>query len=938
MDKGNHYKKCDLQIHSPRDRAWKGGAFVTDEERSDYSKKLIKECRDANIDAIAITDHHDIVFYEYIKKASNEELDITGAIIPPDKQIIVFPGVELTLHQPPCQGLLIFDANFPEILFATVLGALSIAQSPKSEPKTSETLPIPSATINSINDIYSKLDGTDGVKGRYIFLPHIKEKGHKTLMRPGFHEAYSKMPCVGGYVDGKFENGGPGYLGILNGEVEAYGFKSLAIIQTSDFRGEAELKDINIATWIKIKEPTAEALRQACLAKESRISLKEPDIPKIYIEKIDVTNSAFLSKFNLNFNPQLNSIIGGRGSGKSTILEYLRWTLCDQTELFGKENPKSDIEKKRNSLIDKTLKDVDGEVRIFFVVNGTRHIIKRNPKVEDVLLKVGDGGFERVRPKQIQELLPIQAYSQKQLSSISIRSDELKRFIEQPISKTIEEIDLRINNASINVKSTYEKLSKSKSLQTDLNKNKIEIDSYKQQIEELRSGLTGITENDKQVLERDKFFVNEKNRFDEVRLEYENIKTKLSSLKDSLSNEDVEEINQNDIQFENTQILENLNEERDLYFNQLLDKTQKMELEHDNSYKKIIALHTAWIEIRDKFREDYTNAKEKSTSSETTLNSIKDLEEKIEKLELSIREKRTKLSDLNVTDDEFKTIYDNFTELQESKIDQLKRSTELFTELSDGLIKANFTKTIDSMKLSNEIGEIFSAYRLNIPRTKADKISEQVSSSSVPLKRWNEIFYEIKSLSEFNLIPDIQEEFPHTPILDTSGFTSSNKKNISGSLTSEGLLRLATILLQFLPKFYYQTLNQMGDEIPFEDASAGQQATALLNVLLNQDGFPLIIDQPEDDIDNRAIEKIISNLWNSKKKRQIIISSHNANLVVNGDSELVICCDYNETSQQTKGHIKHEGSIDNFEIRNEITSIMEGGERAFKLRKDKYGF
>jgi len=130
----------------------------------------------------------------------------------------------------------------------------------------------------------------------------------------------------------------------------------------------------------------------------------------------------------------------------------------------------------------------------------------------------------------------------------------------------------------------------------------------------------------------------------------------------------------------------------------------------------------------------------------------------------------------------------------------------------------------------------------------------------------------------------------------------------------------------------------MGDKIPFEDSSAGQQATALLNVLLNQDGFPLIIDQPEDDIDNRAIEKIIHNIWSSKKKRQIIISSHNANIVVNGDSELVVCCDYNETSEQTKGHIKYEGSIDSENIRNEITSVMEGGEKAFRLRKEKYGF
>ncbi|MEO6422775.1 MAG: hypothetical protein ABIR84_08895 [Candidatus Nitrotoga sp.] len=68
------------------------------------------------------------------------------------------------------------------------------------------------------------------------------------------------------------------------------------------------------------------------------------------------------------------------------------------------------------------------------------------------------------------------------------------------------------------------------------------------------------------------------------------------------------------------------------------------------------------------------------------------------------------------------------------------------------------------------------------------------------------------------------------------------------------------------------------------------------------------------------------------------MSSHNANLVVNGDSELVISCDYNETSEQTRGKIKHEGSKDDEDIRNEITSKMEGGEKAFKLRKAKYEF
>lgn len=291
-----------------------------------------------------------------------------------------------------------------------------------------------------------------------------------------------------------------------------------------------------------------------------------------------------------------------------------------------------------------------------------------------------------------------------------------------------------------------------------------------------------------------------------------------------------------------------------------------------------------------------------------------------------------------MTDDEFKKIYDEYIVLQSSKIEKLKKSSESFSKLSDGLIDADFTKTTDSDKLSQDLSSAFSAYSLKIPKAKSENLSEQVSSSSEPLNKWCEIVFEIKALNEFRLTPEVQEDLSHTPVLDNAGFTPSNKKSISEGISSDGVLRLATTVLEFLPKFYYQTHNQMGDKVPFEDASAGQQATALLNVLLSQEGFPLIIDQPEDDIDNRAIEKIIKNIWNAKRKRQIIISSHNANLVVNGDTELVICCDYNETSEQTKEQIKHEGSIDNIEIRNEITSIMEGGERAFKLRKEKYGF
>jgi chromosome segregation protein len=128
------------------------------------------------------------------------------------------------------------------------------------------------------------------------------------------------------------------------------------------------------------------------------------------------------------------------------------------------------------------------------------------------------------------------------------------------------------------------------------------------------------------------------------------------------------------------------------------------------------------------------------------------------------------------------------------------------------------------------------------------------------------------------------------------------------------------------------------DYIPFASASAGQQATALLQVLLNQDGPPLIIDQPEDDLDNQVIFDIVEQLWSARSRRQIIFSSHNANLVVNGDADLVVCCDYRRAGDHSGGQIKYRGAIDVQEIREEIKRVMEGGERAFQLRKAKYGF
>src|SRR5229473_5761390 len=82
MDKGAHFYRCDFQVHTPRDIGWSGGDAVTDSERKNYAEELILACRQKGLGAIAITDHHDLAFFPYIKEAAQNELDDAGQPVP----------------------------------------------------------------------------------------------------------------------------------------------------------------------------------------------------------------------------------------------------------------------------------------------------------------------------------------------------------------------------------------------------------------------------------------------------------------------------------------------------------------------------------------------------------------------------------------------------------------------------------------------------------------------------------------------------------------------------------------------------------------------------------------------------------------------------------------------------------------------------------------
>ena len=239
-----------------------------------------QECRQKGLDAVAITDHHDIAFFPYIKEAARSELDDNGNPVPPGRQTVVFPGMELTLGVP-CQALLLLDPEFHGSLVSQLYGILAIRQTPHEEAMLRNPV-MRLDHFATLTQLCDELDRHDFLRGHYILLPNVSDGGNSTLLRTGNHGKYRDMPCVGGYVDKSIDDLGDGNRNILEGKNREYGFKSLGVFQTSDSRRE-DCRDLGShTTWVKWAIPTAHFARR--LARQTRVAHRQPDLPSMLVK------------------------------------------------------------------------------------------------------------------------------------------------------------------------------------------------------------------------------------------------------------------------------------------------------------------------------------------------------------------------------------------------------------------------------------------------------------------------------------------------------------------------------------------------------------------------------------------------------------------------------------------------------------------------------
>ena len=150
------------------------------------------------------------------------------------------------------------------------------------------------------------------------------------------------------------------------------------------------------------------------------------------------------------------------------------------------------------------------------------------------------------------------------------------------------------------------------------------------------------------------------------------------------------------------------------------------------------------------------------------------------------------------------------------------------------------------------------------------------------------------------------------------------------------IFELQALAKQPKPILTVRTKSTPPKEIPVLQLSDGQRHTILLTIaMLAESNVPLVIDQPEDDLDNAFIfSSIVTTLRAIKERRQVILVTHNANIAVLGDSELILpMCRENDY-----GKTKDRGSIDTDKTKSCVLDILEGGPAAFLRRREMYGY
>ena len=688
-------------------------------------------------------------------------------------------------------------------------------------------------------------------------------------------------------------------------------------------------------TWIKA-DPTFEGLKQIIYEPEERVRIQDekPDFKedKEIIDKVKfISPNNKFSNEEIYFNPNLNVIIGGKSSGKSILLYSIAKTLLADTKdkLLFKNN-----EEERYSL-----KSIDSDFNF------------------EITTKAGISQKISDREDGHNSLIPNIKY---------IPQNELVKLAEPELSGKAESLNKLVRNLiceDTDSKQKYDDFIKNVK-QYDKEREEL-INSYFETLDNIQNLETELKKSNKEVLQT-------------------NIKTNSEKVEElnkkaGLSDEQIQ-------QYKNFQEQQQQNQKRRDLLNSDLSQTNAFFQELNKELSNLQERKNTFLRSihKNEFRSYYQD------KLKFIDDSIVQLQGLISEIGIIINSEGKRIFNTdNIFKEELKQINNEKSNIEEElklyqqneEIKKQIRTLEESIEIDGKLLAEidSLNKKIEEKRQSIEEikTDLFDLYEKSYCEYR--NIVEQLKNRTIELEKDG---LQIRGVTQFNF-PKFRREiisFTHGTYNDNDKYCilDENRSRIFETNYDELISNISKMFNEIMNSEYrIKTISKkeavkklLNDyfydywEITYKNDKLGEMSTGkasfvilMLIIGLSKSKSPILIDQPEDNLDNRSVsENIISYLRNKKIERQIILVTHNANIVVNADAENVIVANQKgQNDKETSSIYKFDyinGAIENtfakieaetdllksMGIKEHIADIVEGGKEAFKNRERKYGF
>ncbi len=913
---GANFHLADLHIHTPADKSKNYDMAGEKKQLNDedwcrqYTRKIIEVAYKKKIEVVAITDHNSAEWIDYFNKE-------VGNINPPEGQrrIVIFPGFEVNTNTGSGVHIIcLFNPDTPKGKLDEYLSALFEAG------ERFDSRGYPKLAKKSCNEVINFIQENGGIC-----------IGAHALSNNGVLSGYADQPRMETFTNPKLL-----VVEIPGARSELTGFEKNAVdgldpnykrgrlIATINSSDSNSLNDVGTrATYIKMSSITVEGLREAFLDWESRIRLKEELRTEKYAVIIGTRwegGGCFLNDQMVHLNKNLNAIIGGKGTGKSTIIETLRYGFDQEPKSPNAKRAYQDIIKdvfKSGSTL---------QVLVYSSQFDRHYLIERSYPGQPVVKSIDEEMLrqkniikeEKIAGLSVKSLLTPEIYGQKEIYDISDDPTFQLKLVDRFLDEKFAQLKTEENNL----------LKQLKSNKSDL----ISTLESLEKIEENNKELLEIREKKQKYIDRGiQERLKTQRSYEKERSLLEKAIRKIDDLQDGFT--EFFDVMDTDITFisdgaiedlPNKELLKKGQEVLTSFFSFLESKRAEIKDAITKTNINLAEIKTEWEPLYNEQQEEYqkiiVNLRKEGIPLDPEEFMQLDRRENLLKSIVRDKDKYSKMKE--ELEASRRGLLDQLSKVRLEQFKKRKKVEKMIDEKLKGILKVDVKYAVIRDGFINKLLD----YSSRENRIMKEPIKRMVDDDKFNVR----LFVDTLRKGEQALIDDLS-------------LTPGTAASLYRAIPIEDYYDIET--LDFDPETVIRLyigppevpISERSDDLFKETGhlSKGQKCTAILTLVLLESDRPLVIDQPEDDLDNRfVVDDVVKKLRAEKEKRQFIIATHNANITISADSELILALD----ADDKHGWEQTSGSIDDQKVKEAVEKIIEGGKDVFLLRKEKYGF